>query len=105
MTIIFKGADFWIEQHEITRGNVGAGVFVNTIVTLDKSGHFVGGTCLKDVQGSVAETQLCSAILYRTVGGDQLIYGDYRESVLIQRSNGNAGGVNIGAQAIIFMRT
>jgi len=104
MTIIFRiGSEFWIEQHEIVRSSIGAGAFANTTITLDKGGHYVGCAIRKDTGGSAVTNQLISVLVFRTVGGDQLLYGEPATTVLIQRSNNNVGAELVGAEILVFM--
>jgi len=105
MTIIFRSGDFWIEQHEVVRSSIGAGGFANTTVTLDKSGHNVGYSIANDNALAVAVNVLTQVLLQRNGGGDSLSYGDYVETVIIHRANGDGAPAIFGAIAVLFMRT
>jgi len=105
MVIIFqKGANFWIESFEFARASLAAGTAANTTFTLERPGIHIGHSCTKNTAGGFVETQLLSAIIFRNVGGDQLLYGENISTFLLQRTNGNAGAEFIGAEILIYMR-
>lgn len=104
MTVIFTTSDFWIESFDIVRTTVAPGAQRVSVLSIDKSGRFVGGAITGDADGGIIFYQI------RHVDNSFIAYGD-----VVNNSGGSTGieaigfnndGVNreVGIHVILFIR-
>jgi len=105
MTIIEqKGGNYWIESFAVARASVGAAATVDTDITLERPGVFLGGSVSLD--SALLFSDVDQTNLSLQVGGSNnaLTIGAEITQVRLRRYNGSAGALIFGAYILVFMR-
>jgi len=101
MTLIIDMGDWWIEYHHVARSTVVPLAFQNVVITLDRPGHFMGGSVVADADNGVVQGNN----LTNGIGATELFVGTSIVSVRASGQNVAPGDVELGLHVLVFMRT
>jgi len=108
MVIIFqKGDEFWIEIGSVALSIPdAAGNAQSSIVNLERSGNYIGGTVIASTSSDNDNTQAIGLVELRGSPTGTLSFGVFTSGVRVRinKQIGTAGASNVTFHFLIFMR-